>query len=108
MNKVQERAGIPVEGCEWIDKGILDLEIRCYRLADSKIHHKYKNDQNNPNYVPGLEYENYVLLIIPSGFKDLYHTIVESPELTYNEYRFMTKNILEEYYNINLNGEENG
>ena len=95
--------GLPVE---WVFRGVSNTKIRIYRMANS-LYQQYKNDKKNPDYVPGLEWEPYMMYIFPSGFEDLFHVVIESGEYAEGTYHIMSNKQLKDRFKITLKEKEN-
>lgn len=84
-------------------------EILTYQLIDKITYEKFKDNENDPNYVKGLEYEPCMLYIIPTGFKDLYHVIIGSGFDIDNTYQQVGQTLnsekIKKLFDINLKEE---
>ena len=69
----------------------------------NELYDKYKNDKDNPDYIKGIEYEPYMMYIFSSGFKDLYHVVIENGEGLDTDYHFLQSLEIQEKFKIDIN-----
>ena len=91
-----------LKGTEWIGGEESKKKIRIYHLVNSALHKRYNDNPNDPDLYKGIEYEPYMLWIIESGFKDLFHTIIESPELDDGIYEMLYTRQVEDKFKLEL------
>lgn len=88
---------------KWIYQRESNKKIRIYYLAND-LYDKYKDSgsKKDPDYIDGIEWEPFMLYIIPSGFQNHYHCIVETAENEGGTYHFLEKKDVMNRFKINL------
>jgi len=87
---------------EWVGGEVRTKDVRVFSLVDSKLYKRVQQNPKDPDLYRGIEYEPYSLWVIQSGFKDLFHVIIESPEWVEPEYKFLNAKQIEEQFDITL------
>jgi len=94
---------------KWVYVGDSVKEMKRYHLAND-LYDKYKDKElrkTDPDYVPGIEWEPYMLYIFQTGFEDLYHCVIETGEIENGNYYCLTSKEINIKYKINIHDERN-